>query len=280
MTGGRTLLLAGATGPLAEATIRLLAERGDRLLLVGRNTDRLAQLDRDYGSPGRVETLAADVSRPLDARRAASHAARMGHLDGLVHLVGGFHRGPVGDTGLPAYEDLMRANFLSAVSATRAVLPLVGTGARLVYVGSTLAGEPRGGFGAYAASKAALLTWVRVLADEVRPQGIHANAVMTTMADTPRARRERPFADFGGAVTPEQIARVIAFLTCPESDGLYGGVIPVLGRAGIPSPGAGGPPSGRPAPTGPPGQVGPPTGPAQRLHPPSGPAVAAANGRG
>lgn len=246
MSEAQALLITGATGPMAEASVRLLVERGDRLLLTGRNASRLAELAKSYD----VETLTVDVTKPLGAQHAADQAKdRLGRLDGLVHLVGSFQVGPVQRTTAAEYELLLNANFLSAVRTTQAVLPNLDGGGRLVYVGSVLAGEPLPGFGAYAASKAALLAWVRALAHEVKHRGIHANAVMMTMADTPDARKARPHVDFSEAVTPEVVARAIGFLTSEAADGLYGSIVPVLGKFGfstaLAAPPPGGPPPGR-----------------------------------
>ncbi|MEO3811822.1 SDR family oxidoreductase [Sphaerisporangium sp. B11E5] len=246
MSEGGSFLITGATGPVAEATIALLAKRGDALLLTGRNKERLAELDRDYGVPGRIETFAVDVTAEGGAAAAAEAAvSRLGRLDGLIHMVGGFHAGPVFVTAIEDYERLLLVNFLSAVRATQAVLPHLKGGGRLVFFGSPLANEPLAALGGYAASKAALLTWMRSLSHEVKHQGVHANALIMTMADTPQARQERPNVDFSQAISPELVARAVAFLTSEASDGLYGGLVPVMGTFGFSSSLAG-PPPGRP----------------------------------
>ena len=229
-----TFLITGATGPVAAATIALLAARGERLLLTGRNKERLDELAQLYGEPGRVETLAVDVTQAPGAQQAAAEAlARLGDLRGLVHMVGSFHAGPVAKTDVGRYEAVMRANFLSAVYATQAVLSSLGDGGRLVYFGTPLAQEPLPGMSCYAASKAALAAWVRALSHEVKQRGVHANMVVMTMADTPDARRQRPQVDFQEAVSPELVARTVGFLTSEASDGLYGSLVPVLGRFGF-----------------------------------------------
>ncbi|MFE5600014.1 SDR family oxidoreductase [Streptomyces coelicoflavus] len=242
------LLVTGATGQLGPATVARLAARGDRLLLVGRDEARMAELDKEFGSPGVVETFTADVSDPLGARLAAAEAReRMGSLDGLVHMVGAFHAGPSYLADLAEPDRLWRANFLSAVHTSLAVLAQAEGAARMVYFTTPLVHEPLPGLGFYAASKAALAAWMRSFSHEVKHRGVHANAVMMTMADTPDARRERPGADFGQAVTPELVARVVDFLTSEASDGLYGASVPVLGRFGFTTGLAGGPPAGGPS---------------------------------
>lgn len=239
------LVVTGATGQLAEAVIELLGARGDRLLLTGRDKDRLALLERRYGVAGRVETLATDVSDPEGARLAAEEAVRrFGRLDGLVHMVGGFRAGPLFLTDPGVYEQMLRDNFLSAVTATQAVLPHLTEGARLVYFSTPLADEPLPALSAYAAAKAALVAWVRSIAHEVKRSGIHANTVVMTMADTPDRRRERPGTNFDHTVTPDLVARVVAFLTSEAADGLYGSRVPVLGRFEFTSELGGGPPPG------------------------------------
>lgn len=249
---GPALLITGATGSLGEATVRELAGRGHRLMLTGRNGDRLAELEAEYGKPGVVETQQIDVTEPEQAQQAAARAAeRFDGLAGMVHLVGQFGFGPLMLTDIAAYDELMVANFRSAVVATQAVLPHLTEGGRLVYFSTPLAIEPLAALSAYSAAKAALLTWVRSIAHEVKRRGIHANVVSMTIADTPQLRAERPGLDLDHTVDPALVARTVGFLTSPDSDGLYGSVVPVLGKfsyssalVGGPPPGVGGPPPG------------------------------------
>lgn len=238
------LLVTGATGELAPAIIRTLAERGDRLLLVGRNIDRLAELEEEFGVPGRIATFQADVSDAAQAASAVEAATKLiGGVTGLVHLVGGFAAGPVVFTSPDAYRDLLAANFLSAVTTTQALLPHLADGGHLVYFSTPLASEPLRAMSAYSAAKAALVAWVKSLSHEVKGQGIHANVVEMTVADTPSKRTERPDWDFDQTVTPETVAGVVEFLTDTGSVGLYGACVPVLGRFGFTSDLSGPPPA-------------------------------------
>lgn len=244
-----SFLVTGATGRLGEATVRVLVERGDRLLLTGRNGKRLAELEKSYGSSGLVQTLQVDATEPDGARSAAAEAAsRFDGLTGLIHLVGEFAVGPLMLTDVGTYEEVMRSNFLSAVVTTQAVLPHLGEGGRLIYFGSPLSDEPLAGLSAYAASKAALLSWMRAIAHEVKRRGVHANAIVLTLADTPEMRRERPNIDLDHTVSAELVARAVAYLTSEASDGVYGGILPVLGKFSFSSVLTGGPPPGAGAP--------------------------------
>jgi len=226
------LLLTGATGPVGEAVVRVLRERGDRLLLSGRNEERLKELAQAYDA----DTYPADVTTPEGAAELAAEAERrLGGVAGLVHLVGSFQAGPVMRTPPADYDRLLRTNYLSAVYMCQALLPRLAEGSRLVFFGSPLAAEPLAGLGGYAAAKAALLAWARSFGHEVKGRGVHVNAVVMSMADTPEARQDRPHLDFTHAVSPELVARAVGFLTSEAADGLYGSLVPVQGRFGFSS---------------------------------------------
>ncbi|GIG92068.1 SDR family NAD(P)-dependent oxidoreductase [Plantactinospora endophytica] len=245
MTDGPAYLVTGATGPMAGATVALLAKRGDRLLLVGRDRERLALAERVHGVPGQVETYQADVSEPGGAAAAVGAAVdRFGGVAGLVHLVGAFAAGPALRTDAAELDRLVRANLFSAVLTAQAVIPRLTGGGRLVFFASPLAQEPLPGLSGYAATKAALVAWLRSLSHEVKHLGVHVNTVVMTMADTPEARAERPQMNFDEAVTPEQVAKVVGFLTSDAADGLYGAQVPVLGRFGFTTTLIGRPPGG------------------------------------
>lgn len=232
-------LVTGATGTLGEATVRALSRVGHRLLLTGRNAARLAELENDYGAT----TLQVDATTPEGAQFAAAEAVRrFGELIGLVHLVGQFTVGPLMLTDESVYEETLWSNFLSAVVATQAVLPHLTEGGRLVYFSIPLVREPLAALSAYAASKAALITWMRSMAHEVKRRGIHANAIELTMLDGPELRAERPNLDFDHVISPELVARAVEFLVGPGSDGMYGATVPLLGKFSYGSVLAGGSP--------------------------------------
>jgi 3-oxoacyl-[acyl-carrier protein] reductase len=249
MSDAKIVLVAGATGALGPDVVTRLVAAGHKVVITGRSEDKLARLAAQY-PPDTIAPIAVNMADPLDAGRGVAEVVdRFGGIDALVNLIGDFQVGPVMLTDLAAYRRLFETNVLAAITATKAVLPQLGDGGSLVYVSSVLANEPFPGFAGYAASKAALVAWVRGLSHEVKHRGVHANVVMMTMADTPEARRQRPNVDFEQATRPENVAKVIEFLLSSGAEGLYGATIPVLGKfefstvLAAPPPGA--PPIGR-----------------------------------
>ena len=119
----RTAVITGAGGGLGSILAHRLAALNVNLALLGRTADRLdalaAALDRPAGS---VYALAVDLLNPAAAASAASQvAARFGHIDILLHLVGGWTGGRsvprrFGNDDQSAYLDFIQpgAGFCSA----------------------------------------------------------------------------------------------------------------------------------------------------------------------
>ena len=83
MMDTRTLMITGATGGAGEIVARRLLARGDRLLLIGRDPDRLDELERELDAGDRVVTFAGGLSDPAQADAAvALGIERFGALEG------------------------------------------------------------------------------------------------------------------------------------------------------------------------------------------------------
>jgi NAD(P)-dependent dehydrogenase (short-subunit alcohol dehydrogenase family) len=177
---GRIALVTGASRGLGAAVGRLFAREGAHVILVARTVGGLEEVDDAIRAEGRSATLA-----PLDltdrekvGQMAQAIAARFGRLDilaGNAGLLGGLY--PVGQ--MP--DDLWDAVFATNVSANAKLIgafdPLLrasGTG-RAIFVTSRAAETARAYWGAYAASKAALETMVRIYAAEVERFGVKVN---------------------------------------------------------------------------------------------------------
>ncbi len=82
---------------------------------------------------------------------------------------------------------------------------------------------------AYSASKSVVMRLTESLAEELKSKGINVNAILPSIIDTDRNRQDMPNADFSRWVSPEAIARVVAFLASPAADPIHGALIPVEG---------------------------------------------------
>ncbi len=233
----RCLLVTGATGATGEHVARRLLARGDRLVLTGRDRDRLDALERALASD-HVLTVPCAVSEPGGAEQAVEQGrARFGALDGCVSLAGSFRAGtPVALADADVYQQLYAANVMSAALASRAVLRQLAGPGWFVFLSSLLAREPMPSTGPYAAAKAALSAWARAFSREVRDRRVHVNVIVASIIDTPERRERQPELDPSACASVDDVAEVIAFLTSHGCAGMHGSEIDVLGTFALQPP--------------------------------------------
>jgi NAD(P)-dependent dehydrogenase (short-subunit alcohol dehydrogenase family) len=211
---GRVIAIAGAGGNLGPTVVRRLAPTGARLSLGGRHKPPLDELAGELGIE--ADTAEVDLLDPGDARAWASGVAeRLGRVDALVHLVGGWRGGqPIEEAPLEDWVALHELLVRTTQHATQAFAPrLMESGrGRFVVVSSGQAQAPTHKNAAYASAKAAQEAWTLALADRFRGTGATANVVVVGSILTPRMRQESPGKDFSTFTPAEEIAEAIAYL--------------------------------------------------------------------
>jgi len=207
---GKRIAVTGASGALGTVVMQALAAAGASAAGMPRGTDL------------------SDASIAAAALRAI--AQKLGGLDALVNVAGGFGFGKVADGGAEPWELMHKANLMTAVNATQAALPLLGANGRIIYIGSASAAQAGVGMGPYAASKAGIEKLTEALAAEVKDRSITVNAILPSIIDTPANRADMPKADFSRWVQPQQVADLIVFLLSDRASAITGALIPIVGR--------------------------------------------------
>ena len=224
-----TVLITGGTGGLGGAVVDTFAADGWRVVAPVRP-----------GTAGRLPAgtvaVEADVTVPEDVGTAMSVAAgdAAAPLRAVVNTVGGYAgSGLTHETGVDAFEQMIRVNLRPTYLVTAAALPhlLAAGGGSIVCVSSRAAVAPFPGAAGYVTAKAAVLALAGAVAVEYRKQGVRCNTVLPSVIDTPANRAAQPDADFDRWVAPADIARVILFLASDASAPTSGATIPVYGRA-------------------------------------------------
>lgn len=207
----KRVVILGATSAIAEAAARIWAAAGARLVLVGRNADRLDAIAADLKTRGaaQAETLVADCAEVDPTAALKSIVAVLGGLDAILLAYGilGDQAQLERDAALAA--DLMRTNFTSAAAwcqAVAAILERQRSGV-LVVIGSVAGDRGRGSNYLYGASKAGLGVLVEGIAHRLARCGARAVLVKPGFVDTPMtagvARKGALWA------RPEAVARAI-----------------------------------------------------------------------
>lgn len=173
----KVIVIAGATSASGRAVARTLVDAGARVVVVGSHQGRLDELEVEI--PGVVGER-ADLTDGDDVLELAMRVhARVGDVDGIVHLIGGW-RGGGGIAG-QTEEDyrVLERSFTALRYVSRVFFDdLVHSDAgRIAIVSSTTVEKPTAGGANYTAIKAASESWMRSLADGFAKAGSPAAAV-------------------------------------------------------------------------------------------------------
>jgi ketoreductase len=223
---GATVAIAARTWSQLESTARELENAGAHAIPV----------EMDVTSDG-------SIARAVDALRAD-----IAHLDVVVNNAGIGGGEPVAGSDIERWRRTIDTNLTGTYLVTRAVLPLMRSGGRIINLSSVLGRFGVPGYTAYCASKHAVIGFTRALALELAPKQITVNAICPGWVDTEMAEQgmrqgaaatgqtfEQFRASALGAVPikriiqPEEVAGLVAFLASPAAAAITGQTYNICG---------------------------------------------------
>src|SRR5262249_45141939 len=153
-----------------------------------------------------------------------------GQIDVLVNAVGGYTGGvKLWETDPNVLDQMLALNLRSGYVLCRAIVPVMlerGHGS-IVNVAARAAVDHPAGAAAYAASKAAAVAMMNSLAADLKGTGVRVNSIMPSIIDSEANRKMMPKANHAKWPKPEEIAKVILFLSSSDAKLIHGASIPV-----------------------------------------------------
>jgi NAD(P)-dependent dehydrogenase (short-subunit alcohol dehydrogenase family) len=214
---GLRVAVTGGTSGLGLALVRELTGRGARVAFVARTRERVAQVARENAG---AHGIAGDVSAKEDIYPVALQiTGELGGLDVLVNNASDLGPVPLAMLSDTECEDLERAfatNVLGPFRLTKALMGALaasareGRGAVVLNVSSDAAVNAYPGWGAYSASKAALLQLSRVWGEEHAADRVRFLSLDPGDMDTPMHAAAIPDADPSTLKRPADAARELA----------------------------------------------------------------------
>jgi NAD(P)-dependent dehydrogenase (short-subunit alcohol dehydrogenase family) len=239
---GKTAIVTGGTTGIGLATARRLAAEGAHVFVTGR---RKAELDAAVEKIGAGAVgVQGDVSDLADLDRLYAAVRQHGRgVDVLFANAGGGSFASLEQVTEEHFDQTFDINVRGLVFTVQKALPLLNDGASVILTSSTAATSGAETFGVYAASKAAVRSFARTWANELKGRAIRVNAVTPGSIDTPgitglapdeaQAEQLRGFLTsqipMGRMGRPEEVADAIVFLASGQSTFITGAELYVDG---------------------------------------------------
>ena len=241
---GKIAVITGGTSGIGQATVRLFAEEGARVVIVARRSGPGEELVAELG-PDRVKFMAGDVGTEATANKAIDVAEKWGGVDILVNNAAMDWTSRIVDTSEPDVRRVLQTNFIGAFLMLREAgrKMLERRRGSIVNVTSRNASVGVPTMAVYAAAKGALLALTRAAAIEWAGDGVRVNAVAPGLTQTPLVRtwieeQDDPTEFEKGVAStipqrrmaePVDVASAILFLSSDESLHITGASLAVDG---------------------------------------------------
>ncbi len=242
---GKIALVTGGTSGLGLATAKRFVAEGAQVVVTGRRPAELDAAVKELG--GSASGVRGDVSVLADLDRLyATIRATHGRLDVLFANAGGGSFLPLGEITEAQFDKYFGINVKGTLFTVQKALPLMAAGGSVVLNGSMVSVKGVPGFSVYAATKAALRSFARTWAADLRGRNIRVNVVSPGVVVTPAYKNELGLSDeqikeleaqgaaaapLGRAGTPDEIAKAVVFLASDDSSYVTGADLFVDGGA-------------------------------------------------
>jgi NAD(P)-dependent dehydrogenase (short-subunit alcohol dehydrogenase family) len=256
---GQVALVTGAAKGLGKAIALELADRGAAVALCDRDVTSAGEVADEVAALGGEATVVACDLRDEEQVRTmvAQAASAYSRLDILVNNAGIGTVAPLWETPTAVWDDIMAVNLRGTFLCTKHVVPhmLERRSGRIINMASAVGRQAQPLIAAYGISKAGMISMTVALAKELAEHGITVNAVCPGPVATPWWDEPRKaLAGVLGvaeldvvswftqnkqaikqAIVPGDVAKIVAWLTTPDTRLVTGQVIPIDGGHEFPT---------------------------------------------
>ena len=184
---GKTALVTGASRGIGASAARALAKDGAYVLVHYGNSEKEADavVNDIRKAGGKADKIKADLEQADGPFRLAKEVRELtSKLDILIANAGTANMATIEDTSVAAFDRVFAVNVRAPYFTVQQLLPLLGEGSSIIFTSSVVARASVPGLSAYAATKGAINTLVKQLADLLGPRNIRVNAVAPGVIET------------------------------------------------------------------------------------------------
>ncbi len=200
LLAGKTAVITGGSTGIGFATAKRFVEEGAHVFITGRRQAELEVAVKELGD--NATGVQGDVSNAEDLDRLYAAVADSGRrIDVLFANAATIDVARIGEITEEHLDHLLGIDLKGVVFTVQKALPLLNDGGSIVLNASTVAARGADGTGVYAAIKAAIRSFARTWASELRDRRIRVNAVSPGATNTPgidQSRRPAVLRTHGG----------------------------------------------------------------------------------
>src|SRR5271169_26178 len=225
---GKVAVITGGTTGIGLAAAKLFVKEGAHVFITGRRQKELDDAVQAIGS--NVTGVQGDIAKPADLDRLYERVGKLGRIDVLFANAGIGSFAPLGSITEEHFDQTFDINVRGTLFTVQKALPLLNDGASIILTGSVAGVKGTPAFGVYAASKAAVRSFVRTWTVELKDRRIRSNVISPGPVVTPQVAVQPPEAiarivstvPMGRMAEPEEIAKVALFLGSDDSSFITG----------------------------------------------------------
>jgi len=232
---GKIALITGGTSGIGLATAACFVAEDAEVFVTGRREADLAAAVKQLGA--NVTGIQGDVASLADLDRVfAAITQRRGRLDIVFANAGGGSLAPLGTITEEHFDRTFDTNVRGLLFTVQKALPLMPAGSSIVLNASTASAKGTPSFSVYSATKAAVRSFARSWAVDLKDRKIRVNAISPGVVPTPAyhglgltEEQVQEFIDvqvatipLGRVGTPDEIAKAVLFLASDDSSFVNG----------------------------------------------------------
>ncbi|RAS32087.1 SDR family NAD(P)-dependent oxidoreductase [Paraburkholderia bryophila] len=233
---GKVALVTGGSTGIGLASAIRLAREGATVYITGRRQEALADAVAQIGND--AQAIRGDIASPEDLQRIVDTIAKAhGRIDIVFANAGGGEFSALGNITEAQFDKYFGINVKGTLMTVQSALPLMPPGSAIVVTGSIASIQGVPAFSVYAATKAALRSFARTWAADLRGRNIRVNVVAPGVVVTPAYKNELKMTDeqidayckemaeatpLGRIGQADEIAKAVSFLASDDASYITG----------------------------------------------------------